>query len=302
MRIGIVSLGGKTSKLVAQSCRKYFEFVDELNLKNFKVKIHKNGIDVTYEKKDLEKYDCMYIRGSYRYALLQRAIVRVLSKDVYLPLRGNAFAIGHDKFLTLIEIHKNGIEIPTTYYAATTKLAKKMIEEEVDYPVIMKVPRGTHGKGVMIAESIKSAKTLLDMLETFKEPYILQEFVQTEQTSDIRAIVVGNEVVASYIRKAKIGEFRANTHLGGSRIKHEITKEQEKMVVNAAKAINSEICGVDILNSDRPSVIEINLSPSFHAVEECTGVNVCDIIAKYLFEQTKKFKKRLKKKNNKIND
>ncbi len=291
MKLGIISLGGRSSKLIARACKKYFDSVDMLDIRNFEVHLTSKGINVTYEKKNLEKYDCIYLRGSFRYSLLQRSIARALSDEVYIPISAEAYTIGHDKFLTLLELQRNNIPIPKTHYAATASLARKILEKEVRYPVIIKVPRGTHGKGVMIADSLKSARTILDMLEVMKEPFIMQEFVKTKKTSDIRAVVVGDRVIAAYKRKAAKGDIRSNIHSGGTRDTHKLTTAQKEIAIRSAKAIKAEICGVDILNSRKPSVIEINLSPGISAVKEVTGVNAQKEIAKYLYKKTKEFKK-----------
>lgn len=297
MKIGIISLNGESSKMLAEECKKYFDKVDSLDIRQFEVKLSNRGVVVTYEKKDLENYDCLYTRGSFRYALLQRSITRSLHHEVYMPIAPQSFTLGHDKFLTLLELQKNKIPIPKTYYAATTKRAQKLIEK-VRYPIIMKVAKGTHGKGVMIADSIKSAKTILDLLEEFKEPYIIQEFVRTKGTSDIRVVVAGNKVVAAYKRKAAVNEIRTNIHSGGARKPHKLTDEEKKLAIRSAKAIGAEICGVDILNAKFPSVIEINLSPSLSAISETTGKNVVREVAKILYKRTKEFKEseRLRKK------
>ncbi len=67
-----------------------------------------------------------------------------------------------------------------THYAATTNVAKKVLEN-VEYPLIMKLSEGTHGKGVIIAESKKSALTILDLLESFQKAYLIQEFIETKK-------------------------------------------------------------------------------------------------------------------------
>lgn len=301
MKLGIISLNGESSQMLAEECKKYFDKVDSLDIRQFEVKLSNKGISVTYEKKDLEMYDCLYTRGSFRYALLQRSITRSLNQDVYMPLKPQAFTLGHDKFLTLLELQKNKIPIPKTYYAATTKRAQKLIEK-VRYPIIMKVAKGTHGKGVMIAESIKSAKTILDLLEEFKEPYIIQEFVKTKGTSDIRVIVAGNKVVAAYKRKAANNEIRTNIHSGGERKPHTLTDEEKKLAIKSAQAIGADICGVDILNAKNPQVIEINLSPSLTVAKEVTGKEVMKEIAKNLYKKTKEFKEGSKAKKKKVKE
>src|SRR3989338_2954312 len=298
MNIGIISLEGRSSKEIAKSCKKYFDKVDALNLKEFEVHLTGEGVEVTYQGKPLGDYDCLYIRGSYRYALLQRAITRLLGRNIYMPISKLGFALGHDKFLTLVELQKYQIAIPKTYYAATTELAKLLLTKKISYPIIMNVPRGTHGKGVMIADSEKSAKSILDLLEHFNEPYIIQEFIFTENTTDVRAVVAGGRVIAAYEGKAMKGEARANIHLGGERRTHKITKEEEKLAIGAARAIGADICGVDILNAKKPAVIEVNLSPSIAKLEKVTGVDVSDEIAKFLYEQTLRFHKKKESRKN----
>lgn len=299
MRIAVVSLGGRSSCAVAESCRSYFSVVDELNLKDFEVCLCDEGIGVSHRKKNLEKYDCIYIRGSYKYALLQRSISRALQGEVYMPINPRAFTLGHDKYMSLLELQRNSVSIPKTYYAATSKLALRILEEHVDYPVIIKLQEGTHGKGVLVAESLKSAKAILDILSEFKRPFVIQEFVETEGTSDIRVIVAGDRVLASYRRVAASGEFRTNVHAGGRREKHELTAEQKELALKSAKAIRASICGVDILNSVRPSVIEINLSPCFSGLKNVCDCDLPDEIAKVLFENTSKFLRKIERRKKK---
>ena len=97
MKLGIISLEGKSAKTIENSSKKYFEKVDMLNIKNFEIQVN-GGINVLYEGKPLEQYDCLYIRGSYKYALIARSITRALNQEVYIPLKPSAYTIGHDKF------------------------------------------------------------------------------------------------------------------------------------------------------------------------------------------------------------
>lgn len=289
MKIGIISLGGPSSLLVAKECRKYFDEVEELNLKEFDVRLMNGETKVTYRGADLKGFDCLYIRGSHKYAFLQRVITQQFHRDVYMPISPKSFTMGHDKFLTTVQLQEQGISVPKTYYAANSKTAKRIIDDVVSYPIILKAQSGTHGKGVLIAENAQTAKGILDILDTFKQPFIIQEFVKTEKTSDIRVVISGGKVIASYLRVASEGEFRSNIHAGGKRESHKLTKEQARLALRSAKTLGADICGVDILNSKEPSVIEINLSPSFHAVHEVTGVNAVWEVSKELYNQTIKF-------------
>lgn len=300
MKIGIISLGGKSSTLLAKECRKYFDEVDELDLRKFDVRLLSDKTKVTYNDNDLKGYDCLYVRGSHKYAPLQAAITKKFYKRSYMPISHSAFSVGHDKFLTSMHLMDEGVEVPKTYYAANASKARDLINNVVSYPIILKAQFGTHGKGVLMAENVKTARGILDILESFKQPFIIQEFVKTVNTSDIRVVICGKKVIASYLRVAGDGDFRSNVHSGGKRQSHVLTKEQERLAIKSAKVLGCDICGVDILNSKTPSVIEINLSPSFHSVHEVTGVKVMWEIAKDLYNQTVKFQtareERLRKK------
>lgn len=296
MKIGIISIGGQSSKLVAKECRKYFDVVEELDLRKFDVRLIDDKTTVTYDGNNLSGFDCFYVRGSHRYSFLQRAITEQFYRDVYMPISPKAFTIGHDKFLTSLQLMNQGVKVPKTYYTASSDRAKKIVDEVVSYPIILKAQAGTHGKGVLIAENPQTAKGILDILETFKQPFIIQEFVKTENTSDIRVLVSGRKVMASYLRVACDGEFRSNIHSGGTRQEHKLTKEQEKLAIRSAKTLGVDICGVDILNSKEPSVIEINLSPSLYSVHEVTGVNAVWEVAKELYNQTIKFQNKKEEK------
>jgi ribosomal protein S6--L-glutamate ligase len=307
MKMAIISLGGRSSRAIAKYCKKYFKKVDELDIRDFEVHLKEDGeYHLGYKGEKIEGYDCIYVRGSYKYLLIQKAISNLYKKESYMPISEKAFSICHDKFLTLLELQKKKIPVPKTYYAPTLKAATKTLEK-INYPIIIKVQSGTHGKGVMIAESKKSAIAMLDTLESLKRPYIIQEFVETEKNSDIRVLVFGNKVLACYKRVAKGEDFRSNVHAGGTRECHALTKEQEKIALNSARAIEADFCGIDILNSKNPSVVEVNLSPSLRGNDDASTKNILEEIAKIFYSNAKDFverkeekiKERIKKKEDK---
>jgi len=291
MKLAMISLGATSSRKIAKEAEEYFKEVDEFNLKNIEVHAGKET-KILYKNKEIKDYDCVYIRGSYKYALLQRAITCALSKKAYLPLQEKAFTICHNKLLTVLELKKSNLPIPETYFAATTKEAKKIIKD-IQYPIIIKIPSGTQGKGVMTADSPQSAKSVLDTLDTFNQPYLIQEFVETNAT-DIRAIVANNKVIATMKRKAKKGEIRANFHLGGTQEPYELDYDTEQITIKAANLVGADICAIDILEAKQPKIIEINTSPGLVAISRTTKKNLPKLIAKELYQKTKEFKKHQK--------
>ena len=291
MKLAIISLKSESSRLIEKEAKNFFKQVDSLDIKDIEINIDSKNTEVLYKTKPLENYDCIYCRGSYKYATLLRSLTYALNKECYMPLSPESFTTGHDKFLTLVCLQKNNINVPRTYLTAKTSAAKKLIEK-IHYPAIIKIPSGTHGKGIMFADSIESAKSILDALEVFKQPYIIQEYIETKST-DIRAFVIGDKVVCSMKRIAAKHELRANIHSGGNGEPLILDEESKEIAIKSAKAINAEICGVDILQgaNKKPVVIEVNISPGLQGITKVTKKNVALEIARFLHETSKDFKK-----------
>jgi ribosomal protein S6--L-glutamate ligase len=285
MKAAIISLGSESSKMLESAMKNYFKEVDMLDLKKIEVNLS-NKQEVLYDGKTIKNYDCIYVKGSYRYEQLMRSITSSLYGRTYMPIKANTFAIAHDKIYTQEEIQRSDIPMPTTYLTATVEGARNLLKK-VNYPIIMKFPHGTQGKGVMFADSFASASSILDALDRLKQPFLIQEYVETDGV-DMRLIVVGEKVVAAMKRKAEIGEKRANIHAGGVGEAYIPDAYAKKIAVKAAKSMGAEVCAVDMLESVKGSVvIEINISPGLQGITEATEIDVAEKIAKYLYEKTK---------------
>jgi len=291
MKAALISQGSLSSKWTLEKMKKYFEVADNIDVKNIEVKMNAKKLEVLNEGKPLPEYDCIFAKGSFRIANLLRSLTFSFYDKVYMPVKPNAFTIGHDKLLTHLAFQYNKIPMPDTYLASSPEAAKKILGE-VNYPIVLKFPQGTQGKGVMFADSFASASSMLDALESLRQPFLIQEYIETGGV-DIRAFVVGEKVVAAIKRKAEVGEKRANIHVGGKGESAVLDPHTKKIAINAAKAIGAEICGVDILEGHKgPEVIEINLSPGLQGITESTGIDVADSIARYLAQKTKEFSER----------
>ena len=294
MKAALISLGSKSSQWTAEEMEKYFGTVDNINLKELEVNLGKGKLEILYGGKQLPEYDCVYAKGSFRYAPLLQCITKSLFNNCYMPIMPETFTIGHDKLLTHLALQQYNIPMPETYLASSLDAAKKTLKK-VNYPITLKFPQGTQGKGVMFADSYSSASSMLDAFESLKQPFIIQEFLETGGV-DIRAIVVGDKVIASMKRKAVVGEKRANIHAGGKGETCVLDAHTKKIAVDTAKSIGAEICAVDLLESVKgPQVIEANLSPGLQGITKVTEINVADKIAKFLYEKTKEFKEKGKK-------
>lgn len=286
MKAAIISLGSESSKWTAEAMKKYFDEVDVLDIRYIEISMSGKKAEILYKGEFMGAYDCVFAKGSFRYANLLKTLTLIINGDAYMPISDRAFTFAHDKLLTQLEFQRTNIPMPTTYLASTITAARSILER-LNYPVVMKFPQGTGGKGVLFAESFASASSILDALSSLRQPFIIQEFMETNGT-DVRAFVIGDEVVASYKRKADKKEARSNIHAGGSGEQCELDDETKRIALKSAKALGAEICGVDILLTHKgPMVLELNLSPGLQGITQCTGIDVADKIAKYLFKQTK---------------
>ena len=293
MKLGVVSIGGPGAKLILDRAKKYFDDVELVNLKKLTTRVNSGTKDVLYDGKSLKGFDCLYFKGSFRYELLQYTASNILSGQMYMPLHHSVFPTCHNKLLTLLRLERAGVAVPETYFCSNADEARRVLEM-VKYPIILKTPAGTQGKGVMFADSVESAKSLLDALETFGQPFMIQEYIETDAT-DVRAYVVGDKVVASMKRKAGKDEFRANIHQGGKGMAYELDYDTEQLAIKAARAIKADVCGVDILEGVKPVVLEVNATPGLEGISEATGKDVADIVAKYFYEKAVEFRRKERK-------
>ncbi len=282
----LFSLGSSSSDMLLEEMKKYFSKVDSVDIRYVEVNLSGKEAEVLYKGKKLPAYHCAYIKGSFRFADLLQSLTTVYWGRTYMPIPPSAFTEGHHKLLTQLKLQEAKIPMPSTYIASSAKAAKKILDK-INYPIIMKLPHGTQGKGVMYADSHAAASSMLDTLDTLKQPFIIQEFIDTSG-ADIRAIVVGDKVVAAMKRFAAEGETRANIHAGGKGEPLIPDYVTEKIAVDSAKALKLDICAVDLLESTHgPLVIEVNLSPGLQGITAATKINVAEKIAKFLFQKTK---------------
>ena len=211
-------------------------------------------------------------------------------------LTSTALIRSRDKLRSLQILSKSGVGIPKSVFARHPKAddVKTMIAEAGGTPVILKLLEGTHGTGVIKADSVSSAKSAVEAFSGIKKDIIVQEFIEEAQGKDIRAFVVDGEVVGAMERSGQEGEFRSNLHKGGSARPIELSTKEKAVAVEAARLHGLMVAGVDMLISSRgPLIIEVNSSPGLQGIERATGV---DIAGKIIEAAVKKVDKKIKEK------
>lgn len=153
--------------------------------------------------------------------------------------------------------------------------------------MVVKLVEGTHGSGVVLAETRKAAESLLAAFHQLNADLCVQEFVSGAGGRDVRAIVVGGRVVAAMERIAEKCEFRANLHQGARAVGVDLTDSEQDVALRAASSVGLEVAGVDMLRTEAgPLVIEANISPGLEGIERATGENVAKAIVAYAAEKT----------------
>jgi ribosomal protein S6--L-glutamate ligase len=209
-------------------------------------------------------------------------------RDVYTTAKSIAIDRSRNKLRSYQLLAKAGVGIPKTVFAHETADLEDVIEKAGGAPLIVKVARGTHGNGVVLAETNKAAKAVMQAFYVEGVSFLVQEFVKESAGVDIRAIVVGSQVVASVKRQSLDDDFRSNTHQGGVGMPVKLTPEEERVAIKAAKAMGLPICGVDMMRSDRgPLVLEVNSSASIKTPELFTKRNVAAKIIEYIEQNAK---------------
>jgi ribosomal protein S6--L-glutamate ligase len=291
LKAALFSMDSISSNRIFAAMQKYFGSVDHFDIRKVEVRIGSGTPRILYKGCEIKNsYDCVYLKSSFRFSLMLKTLATFFQGKAYMPSDPESFTIVNDKIFTHIALEKAGVSSPETYITSTVSEAKRVLKE-LKFPIIIKTPGGTHGKGVMYAESFAAAASILDTMSELRQTVLLQEYIETGGC-DIRAIVVGDRVAASMARKAVKEEKRANLHAGGVAEPVELDANTKKIAVQAAKALNSEICGIDILQGVKgPLVIEANLSPGMQGIMKATGKDVANEIAKFLFKKSEEFRK-----------
>jgi len=253
--------------------------------------IEQNNPTVSYRGENLTDFDAIIPRIASNMTKYGTAIVRQLEmQGVYTASSSIAISRSRDKLRTLQLLAKSGVGIPRTVVSRNTADIDNLLEILGGTPVIIKLARGTHGNGVVLAETKKAAKSVLQAFYLTNDDgtnILLQEFIEESAGTDIRAFVVGSRVIASMKRQSLDDDFRSNLHKGGEGTTIKLTDEEKKMAVRAAKAMGLNIAGVDLMRSNRgPLILEVNASPGF-GIEKVTGRNVAGAIIEYVEQNAK---------------
>ncbi|WP_437395979.1 RimK family alpha-L-glutamate ligase [Flagellimonas lutimaris] len=221
------------------------------------------------------------------------AIVKQFEMNhVFSTAKSLGIVRARNKVATLQMMSKKGIPVPKTVFSINPNNVDAQIELLGGAPVIIKLQEGTQGKGVILAESKKSAKSVIDTLYNMNTSILLQEYIEEANGEDLRIVVVGNKIVASMKRTSGLDDFRSNVHRGAATQKVQLTPREKFIAINATQHLGLGVAGVDLIRSNNgPLLIEVNASPGLKGIEEATGVNVAKCIVQYVERHGKRTRK-----------
>ena len=275
-----------TTKRLLEEAKKTFK-AELVPLIDVKLQLD-GGLDAFYGKNSLRKYDYILPRIDSKRAEIGYLVMRFLDDmEVDKPYNSSSIIIAHNKFLTLERLVRYGIPVPKTYLTGSKDTAKEILGK-LKLPVILKLLSGFGGQGVMFMESKEAAESAIEAMKILKQQILLEEYIKNPG-EDIRGIVAGDEVIASYKRIAAEGEKKSNIHAGGRGELFKLTDEMKEIVLKCQKAIESKVYAVDLLvGKEGAKVIEVNLNFGLEGIEKATNVNVAQRMINFVKSEVKK--------------
>lgn len=240
--------------------------------------------EIYYNGNKLPKYDAVIPRIGASITFYGLAVLRQFEMQGVYPLN-ESVAIGRsrDKLRSMQLLARDGISLPVTTFAHDPKQTDEVLQLAGGAPLVVKLLEGTQGIGVVLADTDRSAKSVIEAFRGAGVNILVQEFIKEAGGTDIRALVVGGKVVAAMKRTGAPGEFRSNLHRGGSAEVVRLSPEERSTAVRAAKSMGLNVCGVDMLRSNHGAVVmEVNSSPGLEGVEKATGKDIAGAIIEFL--------------------
>ena len=258
-----------------------------LNTLRFAIDLSGDEPDLQYRGKQLSDYDAILPRIGSSITYFGTAVVRQFEQmDVYTPNTANGIMNARDKLRASQVLSRHGIAMPATAFVRNRQDVRPAIERVGGAPVVIKLLEGTQGIGVILAPETKVAEAIIETLHSTQQNVLIQKFIKESRGRDIRALVVGDRVVAAMRRTAQGDEFRSNVHRGGSVEIVELTPEYEQAAVKSAQIMGLKVAGVDLLEGeDGPLVMEVNSSPGLQGIEAATRLDVAGAIIDHIANQ-----------------
>ncbi|KJL35448.1 RimK family alpha-L-glutamate ligase [Microbacterium azadirachtae] len=258
-----------------------------LNTLRFAIDLTADEPDLHFRGRRLSDYDAILPRIGNSITYFGTAVVRQFEQmDVYTPNTANGISSARDKLRANQILSRHNIAMPPTAFVRNRADVRPAIERVGGAPVVIKLLEGTQGIGVILAPQVKVAEAIIETLHSTKQNVLIQKFISESRGRDIRALVVGDRVVAAMRRVANGDEFRSNVHRGGTVEAVQLDPVYEQTAVRAAQIMGLRVAGVDMLEGENgPLVMEVNSSPGLQGIEAATGLDVAGAIIDFIANQ-----------------
>lgn len=289
MKLGILSCSMKcySTRRLREAAVQRGHNVKVLNTLRFAIDLKQANPDLFFRRNRLSHYDAVLPRIGASITYFGTAVVRQFEQmDVFSANSSSGISNSRDKLRSLQILSRHQIGIPRTTFVRDKKDVLPAIERVGGAPVIIKLLEGTQGIGVLLAESVQSAEAMIELLQSQKQNVLIQKFVAESKGKDIRAFVVGDQVVAAMRRVAQGQEFRSNVHRGGKTEPLILDDTYCMTAIRAAQIMGLRVAGVDMLeSSEGPQIMEVNSSPGLEGIERCTQLDIAGAIIDYIAAQ-----------------
>lgn len=258
-----------------------------LDTLKFSIDLQQGEPDLFYGGKRLSDYDAVLPRIGASITFFGTAVIRQFEQmDVFVANGSIGISNSRDKLRCMQMLARHQIGIPATTFVKHRADVLPAIERVGGAPVIIKLLEGTQGVGVILADSVKTAESIVETLQSTRQNVLLQKFVAESRGRDIRAFVVGDQVVAAMRRTAQGTEFRSNVHRGGLTERIELSDQYRETAIRSAQIMGLRVAGVDMLEGEEgPKLMEVNSSPGLEGIEAATKLDVAGAIIDYIAAQ-----------------
>lgn len=248
-----------------------------MNITSMKPSIH-------YQGENLLGFDAVIPRIGASITFYGTAVLRQFEvMNTFCLNNSAAISRSRDKMASSQLLARKGIDLPITAFAHNPDNIEDLISEVGGAPLVIKLVEGSQGIGVVLAETHNAAHSVIQAFMGLNANIMVQEFIKEANSSDIRCFVIGDKVVAAIKRQGREGEFRSNLHRGGTATLVRLSPQERAVAVRAAKIMGLDVCGVDLLRSNRgPLVMEVNSSPGLEGIERASGKDIAGLMIEYI--------------------
>lgn len=245
--------------------------------------VENRNLQVYYQGELMEDYDAVIPRIGDAATTYGSAVVRQFQlMGLFSTLDYEALLRARNKISSLQLLAAHGIGVPKTVISNNPYTIEESLEYLDGMPLVIKLAQGTHGIGVLLAEDEKKAEAIIETFHKLKQQVLLQEFIAESKGADIRVLIVDGKITGAMKRQARKGEFRSNLHRGGSSVVVRLSEDEAFAAKQASKIMGLDVCGVDMLRSDKgPLILEVNASPGLEGIETTTKIDIAGKIIQF---------------------